>query len=147
MLIICTKNYSAYINDRNRFRGNVAFDYSELQIIMRSLTSSDKSALNQIKIQQIINSTFENSKSCTEIFDIIKERLESNRSTILNITKVSKFLKIITTLFEKTLDIIEILLLNGSEKFISIATNEKELIKELAFHQNIEGKQKIIKCK
>lgn len=36
---------------------------------------------------------------------------------------------------------IEILLLYGSEKFISVATNEKELISELAFHQNTEGKQ------
>lgn len=115
---------------------------------MRSLTTSDKSALNHIKIQQIIDSTFENSKTCNEIFDVIKERLESNRSTVINITKVSVLLKITTiNLFEKTLDIFEILLLHGSEKFISIAANEKELIKELALHKNIEGKQKLIKCK
>lgn len=48
---------------------------------------------------------------------------------------------------DKTLDIFEILLLYGSEKFISVATNEKELIKELTIHQNNEGKQKLDKLK
>jgi hypothetical protein len=114
---------------------------------MRSLTSSDKRALCQIKVQQIIDGTFENSKTCSEIFDIVKERLKSNRSTLLNITKVRKLLIMISILLAKTLDILELLLLNGSEKFISIATNDKKLITQLTFDQNIEGKQKIRKCK
>ena len=42
---------------------------------------------------------------------------------------------------DKTLDIFEILLIYGSEKFISISTNEKELIRALTLHKNIEGKQ------
>lgn len=104
------------------------------------MTCSDKQAPCELKVQKIISSTFENSKSCEEIFSVLKERIYSKRSTNLNIIKVKMHLKLRKAFIVQTLDIIEILLLHGSEKFISIATNEKEAIMELKNHPLTKGK-------
>lgn len=68
----------------------VVFDYSELQMMIKTITGSDDSQLNKDKVQKVIVSTYENSKNCEEIFSVISERFSSKRSTINNILKVSQ---------------------------------------------------------
>lgn len=51
-------------------------------------TSSDNRKFDSEILDKIVICTFENSKNCKEIFEIIRERLLSKRSTIKNLIKV-----------------------------------------------------------
>lgn len=56
--------------------------------MLKSETSSDSRTFDSDKLQKIVTSTYDNSKNCQEIFDVLQERLSSKRSTIKNIIKV-----------------------------------------------------------
>lgn len=71
------------------FRENIVFDYSELQMLVKTITNSDDCQLNINLINKVILSTYESSRNCEEIFEIIKERFSSKRSTNNIISKVS----------------------------------------------------------
>lgn len=77
-----------YSIDFDNFRENIAFDYSDLQITLRSMTGSDEDPLSAGKVEHALQSTYENSVSCEEVFYVIRERLNSKRSTNLNLIKV-----------------------------------------------------------
>lgn len=55
---------------------------------IRSITNSDEKDPSEKDVKIIIDRTYENSRSCDEIFEVIKERLNSKRSTNLNLLKV-----------------------------------------------------------
>lgn len=57
-------------------------------MILKSETSSDSRKFDSDKLQKIVTSTYDNSKNCQEIFEVLQERLNSKRSTIKNIIKV-----------------------------------------------------------
>ena len=57
-------------------------------MILKSQTNSDNQNLDPVKLQKIISSTYESSKNCEEIFDVVHERISSKRSTIKNLINV-----------------------------------------------------------
>ena len=67
----------------------MVFDYSELQMIIKSITNSETEELSMENVQTIISSTFVSSKNCEQIFEIIFERFNSKRSTDSIILKVN----------------------------------------------------------
>ena len=52
-------------------------------------TSTDNRKFDSDKLNKIVSSTYANSRTCQEIFEVIQERLNSKRSTIKNIIKVN----------------------------------------------------------
>lgn len=56
---------------------------------LKSITNSEDCDLNNPKVQKIVACTFVNSKSCIEIFEVIKERLYYKSKSIDVVLKVS----------------------------------------------------------
>ena len=75
------------------------FDYTELQIMVRSITNSSFSGPNLALVNKTVQHSFENSKCCQEIMDVINERLKSKKSSLENIMNVFLYILVIHHMF------------------------------------------------
>lgn len=106
---------------------------------VRALTSNSRSEIKQQQVQDVVRETHLGSKKCIEIAECIEERLTSSRSTPNSLKRVRTLTQDVKLTCMQTLDLLKVLLVEGSEDFVTLAVESRDAVRALTVHSNPEG--------